>query len=105
MSWWVDDGYDLLLMPVLADPPIVTGEGDDGRIVALAAPFNLSGLPAASVPGGFVDGLPVGVQFVAAPWREDVIFCAAQVEAAQPWFAKPSVSDPVLRRCRFPRHR
>lgn len=92
VSWWLDDGYDLLLLPVLADPPIVTGGGDDARIVALAAPFNLSGLPAASVPGGFVDGLPVGVQFVAAPWREDVIFqLAAQVERARPWFRRPSI--------------
>ena len=65
---------------------------DDARIVALAAPFNLSGLPAASVPGGFVDGLPVGVQFIAAPWREDVIFqVAAQVETARPWFRRPPI--------------
>ena len=32
------------------------------------------------------NGLPVGVQLVAAPYREDVLFrVAAQLEGAQPW--------------------
>ena len=43
----------------------------------------LGGLPAASVPVGREDGLPVGVQVAAAPYREDnVLAVAAALEAA-----------------------
>jgi aspartyl-tRNA(Asn)/glutamyl-tRNA(Gln) amidotransferase subunit A len=41
------------------------------RLTALTSPFNLTGLPAISLPCGFTaEGLPVGLQIVAAPWRE-----------------------------------
>ena len=51
------------------------------------APFNVSGQPAVSLPlGAGADGRPLGVQLVAAPWREDVLIrVAAQLEAARPW--------------------
>ena len=54
-------------------------------------PFNLAGLPALSVPAGLSrDGLPIGVQFVGGPWREDLLFgLAASVELAHPWDAAP----------------
>lgn len=38
---------------------------------------NLTGLPAISVPAGFAQGLPIGLQFHAAPFREDLLFSAA----------------------------
>jgi Asp-tRNA(Asn)/Glu-tRNA(Gln) amidotransferase A subunit family amidase len=34
--------------------------------------FNLSGHPAVTVPAGLIDGLPVGLQAVAAPHRDDL---------------------------------
>jgi amidase len=51
------------------------------------APFNIGGQPAMSVPTGqSADGLPIGVQLVAAHGREDVLVrVAAQLEAAAPW--------------------
>jgi amidase len=48
---------------------------------------NISGQPAISLPLHWTaDGLPMGVQLVAAFGREDVLIrVAAQLEAAAPW--------------------
>jgi aspartyl-tRNA(Asn)/glutamyl-tRNA(Gln) amidotransferase subunit A len=44
------------------------------------APMNQTGWPAMCVPSGFgVGGLPVGIQIAAKPFREDLLFRAAQV--------------------------
>src|SRR5579862_810431 len=50
-------------------------------------PFNFTTMPAATVPCGFSsDGLPIGLQLVAAREREDLIFAtAAAYEACHPW--------------------
>ena len=42
----------------------------DGALVRLTSPFNLSGLPALSVPCGETGGLPVGVQLVGR-WNDE----------------------------------
>ena len=48
-----------------------------------AIPFSFVGFPAITVPCGTVGGLPVGLQLVAAPGREDLLLAgAALVEAA-----------------------
>ena len=51
------------------------------------AGFNASGQPAISLPLHWSeDGLPIGVQLVAAYGREDLLIrVAAQLEQAQPW--------------------
>lgn len=43
------------------------------------APFNLAGLPILNVPVGKVRGLPVGMQIVAGPWREPLLYAAGCV--------------------------
>jgi amidase len=93
--------YDLLVTPTLGQPPAPHGtlRYDDPEhtvrswldaILAygpFTTVFNISGQPAISLPlGETPDGLPVGVQFVAAYGREDVLFrVAAGLEAAMPW--------------------
>ncbi|GAA4783079.1 amidase [Actinomycetospora chlora] len=79
------DGVDALLTPIApaAAPPIVDGPSmtHNGRTVDLFEtnirylfPVSVAGLPAVSVPGGVTaDGLPVGLQLVGAPWREDLL--------------------------------
>lgn len=67
--------YDLLLTPTTPIPAPAL-EGPDAveqarRLTRFTAPFNLTGLPALSVPCGFTEaGLPVGLQIVARPWAE-----------------------------------
>ena len=98
LSWWhpLDGGrgFDLLVTPVLAGPPPRIGEvvGKQGvhRVRALlqfTSQFNVSGQPAISLPLHWTpDGLPVGVQLVAAYGREDTLVrVAAQLESAAPW--------------------
>ena len=49
--------------------------------------WNVTGLPALSLPlHQSPSGLPVGVQLVAGPWREDVLLqLGATLEQALPW--------------------
>ena len=98
VSWWLPrDGknaFDILVTPTLAGPPPKIGalSGDDStdrirEIMQYTAQFNMTGQPAISLPLHMsASGLPMGVQFVGAPYREDVLLrLAAQLEAAAPW--------------------
>jgi len=92
-------GWDVLLTPALATPPVKLGwldmMMDDvteyWRRIAVFTPFtvwfNLTGQPAMVFPVGFTPaGLPLAVQAVAPIGGEAVLFrLAAQIEAAQPW--------------------
>jgi aspartyl-tRNA(Asn)/glutamyl-tRNA(Gln) amidotransferase subunit A len=51
---------------------------------------NLAGVPAVSIPGGFSeDGLPIGLQLLAAPFQEEVLLRAAYAfEQATPWHTR-----------------
>lgn len=93
------DDYDLVLTPTLPITAFEAGQNHPGRIgtkettyldwTAFTYPFNLTGQPAASVPCGFSDGLPVGLQIVGR-WRDDatVLRAAAAFEALAPWADK-----------------
>ena len=53
---------------------------------ALTAPSNLNGSPAASIPAGLVDGLPVGMQVLAGHHREQLLLELALIaECEMPW--------------------
>ncbi|HEK9183029.1 TPA: Asp-tRNA(Asn)/Glu-tRNA(Gln) amidotransferase subunit GatA, partial [Streptococcus equi subsp. equi] len=43
----------------------------------LTIPVNLAGLPAISIPAGFADGLPVGLQLIGPKYSEEVIYQVA----------------------------
>jgi amidase len=94
--WW--DDHDLLLTPTITvlPPPLglLAPDADPvvllpglGALTAWAMPFNVTGQPAISLPlAQSADGLPIGIQLVAATGREDLLIrIAAQLEAAQPW--------------------
>jgi len=81
--------YDVLLSPVCSFAGMVHGSTYD-RLPAFSymMSWNLTGWPAAVVRGGATPaGLPIGVQIVAAPWREDVALAVAQLieEALGGW--------------------
>ena len=41
---------------------------------ACTLPVNMAGLPGVSIPCGLSEGLPVGLQFIGAPWSEASLF-------------------------------
>ena len=85
------DEVDVVLTPVTAAGAPKVGEDVQGpeavrRLFAEEMVWitmvNILGLPAATTPAGFVDDLPVGVQIIAARYREDrALRAAAVVEA------------------------
>jgi amidase len=99
VAGWYESGFDLLLSPTMALPPVPLGTHDDsgddpldayraavpqGGITAL---FNATGQPAISLPLHWTpEGLPVGVHLVAAFGCEDLLIrVASQLEEARPW--------------------
>jgi amidase len=95
VAFWND--VDVVLTPGLAKLPVPIGwnfEPDDPweqfQRGAEFTPFtpivNVTGQPAAMVPFGVVDGLPVGVQLIGRPAGEATLFrLVGQVEQAHPW--------------------
>ena len=73
--------YDLLLCPANAYPALPHGETEHHiSAFSYTMTFNLTGWPAAVVRGGTSpEGLPIGIQIVAHPWREDMALAAAHV--------------------------
>jgi amidase len=88
--------FDVVLTPTLALPPRPIGwyDADDAERnfeqQCLFAPFtsfvNVAGLPAISLPVHEAGGLPVGVQLIGRPGREDVLLAiGAQLERRLHW--------------------
>ncbi len=65
-------------------------EGVVNALTRLTRPFNLTGLPAISVPCGFTsEGLPIGLQLAGRPWDEATVLRAARAfEQATDWHTR-----------------
>lgn len=92
--------HDLLITPTLACLPVdnrtdgntvgptrINGEPIDPLIGwCLTYPINFTGHPAASIPAGLADGLPVGMQIVGRRYADsDVLAASAVFERLRPW--------------------
>ena len=92
--------YDLLVGPTLPGPAPKIGitEGADmfGEMAdILAEPSSIAGLPGVSVPCGFVEGLPIGLNIFGPQFSEVKVFQAASLyEAETNWIkTKPNLEN------------
>lgn len=87
------EAYDVIICPVSAHPAVPHG-GTDGTAFSYTMTYNLTGWPSAVVRAGTsLEGLPIGVQVVARPWREDVALAVAQrIEADLGGWRRPSLN-------------
>lgn len=88
--------YDLLLTPTMPLPAFEAGMESPGvkerwtNWTPFSYPFNLTQQPAATVPCGFAEGLPVGLQIVGDRHADHLVLRAAQAyEAAHPITDRP----------------
>ncbi|WP_395383624.1 amidase family protein [Mesorhizobium sp. UC22_110] len=98
--------YDIYVTPTLTQLPRPMGHYDMSMSdldrynarwadAGFAYPFNISGLPAISLPLGWSDeGIPIGVQLVGRYGDEAVVLAvSSQLEQAMPWKDKrPPIS-------------
>jgi aspartyl-tRNA(Asn)/glutamyl-tRNA(Gln) amidotransferase subunit A len=86
--------FDILLTPTTpVTAPLIAGPNavEQARLLTrFTAPFNLSGLPALSLPCGFSrEGLPIGLQIIGPAWGEARLLRAARAyEQATEWHTR-----------------
>ena len=90
------ENYDVIICPVIAFPAQEHGfimQKDKDLGFSYCFTYNLTGWPAVVVRGGTSpEGLPIGVQVVARPWREEVALAVAQhIETALGGWQPPSL--------------
>ncbi|MCA1322029.1 Asp-tRNA(Asn)/Glu-tRNA(Gln) amidotransferase subunit GatA [Bacillus tianshenii] len=78
----VFEKYDVIIGPTTPTPAFKVGEKTKDPLTMyandiLTIPVNLAGVPGISVPAGFVDGLPVGLQIIAKHFDESTIYRVA----------------------------
>ena len=86
--------YDVLLTPTSPTVPFKMGEKLDDPVQMYLSdictlPVNIAGLPAISVPSGFAEGLPVGMQVIGKPFAEETILRIADAfQQATDWHTR-----------------
>ena len=73
---------DLLMAPTMPNPAFKIGEKIEDPLTLYLSdvntcPINLAGVPSISVPCGFTDGLPIGLQIIGKPFDEPTVLRAA----------------------------
>lgn len=93
------DSFDVIVCPVTAEPAPLHGKGTASAF-SYVQTFSLTGWPCVVVRCGTEAQLPIGIQVVARPWREDVALrVAAYLEAEMGgWQIPPSMT--AAERCR-----
>src|SRR5690606_23920778 len=71
--------YDVIVGPTTPTPAYKIGEMVDDQVTMyardlLTIPVNLAGLPGISVPCGFTNGLPLGLQIIGKHFDEETIY-------------------------------
>jgi amidase len=97
LDFFARNNFDLLITPALARPPLearqwsrkswLSNVVSNLRYAPYAAPWNITGFPALTVPVGTRhDGLPAAVQLVGPPGSELLLLAVAgQIELTAPW--------------------
>jgi aspartyl-tRNA(Asn)/glutamyl-tRNA(Gln) amidotransferase subunit A len=93
--------YDAIVAPTSPTVAFRLGEKTDDPVAMYLSdvctiPVNLAGLPGISVPCGFSDGLPVGLQVIGKPLDESMVLRVAHTyEQATDWSSKraPLISE------------
>lgn len=93
---------DVLVSPTTPTPAFKLGEREDPLSMYLCdlmtIPVNLAGLPGLSLPCGFADGLPIGLQIVGNPLQESkVLRVAYAYEQSTDWHKRrPPLGQPSV---------
>jgi aspartyl-tRNA(Asn)/glutamyl-tRNA(Gln) amidotransferase subunit A len=86
--------YDAIITPTSPTVPFKIGEKTDDPLQMYLSdvctlPINIAGVPAVSIPAGFADGLPIGMQIIGQPFGEETILRVAYAyEQATEWHKK-----------------
>jgi len=86
--------YDALITPTSPTVPFKIGEKTDDPLAMYLSdvctlPINIAGVPGMSLPAGFVDGLPVGMQIIGKHFGEETLLRVAYAyEQATEWHKK-----------------
>lgn len=89
LTWF--QKFDVLICPTNSSPARLIGE-DAPASAGYTTIYNLTGWPSVVVRCGTENGLPIGLQVVARPFREDVAFAVAeQLEAALGGWKAPAI--------------
>jgi len=86
--------YDALVTPTSPTVPFTMGEKLDDPVQMYLSdvctlPVNIAGLPAVSIPAGFAEGLPVGLQIIGKSFAEETVLKVADAfQRATDWHTR-----------------